>query len=162
MTEWSLFNSQGKSLNITVMQAYAPTTNAEDATVEWFYEDPQDLLKLTMKKNVLFIIEDWNAKVGSQETPGGNRQIWPWSTEWSRAKSNRVLPREHTGHSKHPFPRTQKTTLHKDITRWLILKSGWLYSLQLKMEKLYTVGKNKTWNLLCSSDCELLNCKIQT
>ena len=61
---------QGKSFNITVIQVYALTTNAEEAEVEWFYEDLQDLLELTPKKDVLFIIGDWNAKVGSQETPG--------------------------------------------------------------------------------------------
>ena len=61
---------QGKPFNIRVIQAYAPTSNAEEAEVEWFYEDLQDLLELTPKKEVLFIIEDWNAKVGSQETPG--------------------------------------------------------------------------------------------
>ena len=56
--------------NITVIQVYAPTSNAEDAEVEWFYEDLQDLSELTHKKDVLFIIGDWNEKVGSQETPG--------------------------------------------------------------------------------------------
>ena len=61
---------QGKPLNITVVQVYAPTRNAEEAEVERFYEDLQDLLELTPKKDVLFIIGDWNAKVGSQETPG--------------------------------------------------------------------------------------------
>ena len=61
---------KGKLFNITVIQAYAPTSNAEEAEVEWFYEDLQDLLKLTPKKDVLFIIGDWNADVGSQETPG--------------------------------------------------------------------------------------------
>ena len=61
---------QGKLFNITVIQAYAPTSNAEESEVEWFYEDLQDLLELTPKKDVLFIIGDWNAKVGSQETPG--------------------------------------------------------------------------------------------
>ena len=59
---------QGKPFNITVIQVYAPTSNAEEAEVEWFYEDLQDLLELTPKKDVLFIIGDWNAKVGSQET----------------------------------------------------------------------------------------------
>ena len=61
---------QGKPFNITVVQVYAPTSNAEEAEVEWFYEDLQDLLELTPKKDVLFIIGDWNAKIGSQETPG--------------------------------------------------------------------------------------------
>ena len=61
---------QGKPFNITVIQVYAPTSNAEEVEVGWFYEDLQDLLELTPKKDVLFIIGDWNAKVGSQETPG--------------------------------------------------------------------------------------------
>ena len=61
---------QGKPSNITGIQVYAPSSNAEEAEVEWFYEDLQDLLELTPKKDVLFIIGDWNAKVGRQETPG--------------------------------------------------------------------------------------------
>ena len=60
---------QGKPLNITIIQVYAPTSNAEEAEVEQFYKDLQDLLELTPKEDVLFIIGDWNAKVGSQETP---------------------------------------------------------------------------------------------
>ena len=60
---------QGKPFSITVIQVYAPTRNAEETEVEWFYEDLQDLLELTPKKDVLFIIGDWNAKVGSQEIP---------------------------------------------------------------------------------------------
>ena len=61
---------QGKPFNTTVIQVYAPTGNTEEAEVEQFYEDLQDLLELTPKKHVLFIMGDWNAKVGSQETPG--------------------------------------------------------------------------------------------
>ena len=61
---------QGKLSNITVIQVYAPTSNAEEAEVQQFYEDLQDLLEITPPKDVLFIIGDWNAKVGSQETPG--------------------------------------------------------------------------------------------
>ena len=64
-----LCSFQGKPFNITIIQVYAPTSNAEEAEVEWFYEDLQDLLELTPKKDVLFIIGDWNAKVGCQETP---------------------------------------------------------------------------------------------
>ena len=61
---------QGKPFNITVIQAYAPTSNTEEAEVEWFCEDLKDILELTPKEDVIFIIGDWNAKVGSQETPG--------------------------------------------------------------------------------------------
>ena len=69
---------QGKPFNITVIQVYAPTSNAEEAEIERFYEDLQDLLELTPKKGVLFMIGDWSAKAGSQET---DRQVWPWSTK---------------------------------------------------------------------------------
>ena len=76
----SLVHFQGKPFTITVIQVYAPTTNAEEAEVEGFYEDLQDLIQITPKKDVLFIIGDWNAKVGSQNIPG-ERQVWPWSTK---------------------------------------------------------------------------------
>ena len=72
---------QGKPFNTTVIQVYGPTSNAEEAEVEQFYEDLQDLPELTPKKDVLFIIGDWNEKVGSQETPGLTNKIWPWNTE---------------------------------------------------------------------------------
>ena len=70
MTRMISVHFQGKPFSITVIQAYAPTSNAEEAEVKQFYEDLQGLLELTPKKDVLFIIGDWNAKVGSQETPG--------------------------------------------------------------------------------------------
>ena len=73
-------HSQSKPLNITVIQAYSPTSNTEEAEVELVYEDLQDLLELTPKKDVLFITGDWNAKIGSQET-WSNREIWPWNME---------------------------------------------------------------------------------
>ena len=68
---------QGKPLNIMLIQAYAPTSNAEEAEIEQFYEDLQDLLELTPQKDVLFIIGDWDAKVGSQETPGVTGKFGP-------------------------------------------------------------------------------------
>ena len=77
-----------------------------------------------------------------------NRKIWPWSTEWSRAKANRVLQRDCTDHRKHPLPTTQEKTLYMDIIRWSTPKSDRLYSLQPKMEKLYTVSKSKTGSWL--------------
>ena len=77
---------QGKPFNITVIQVYAPTSNAEEADVEQCYEDLQDLLELTPKKDVLFIIGDWNAKVGSQETPGvtGKSGLGVWNEAGQR------------------------------------------------------------------------------
>ena len=104
-----------------VIQAYAPTSNAEEAAAEQFYEDLQDLLELTPPKDVLFIIGDWNAKVGSQETPGvTDKFVLGVQNE---AGKTTVLPRERTGHSKHPLPITQEKTQHMDITRWSIPKS---------------------------------------
>ena len=70
MIEWSLFVSKANHSVMTVIQAYAPTTNAKEAEVEQFYENLQDLLELTPPKDILFIIEEWNAEVGSQEIPG--------------------------------------------------------------------------------------------
>ena len=107
---------QGKPFNITVIQVYAPTSNTEEAEVEWFYEDLQDLLELTPQKDVLFIIGDWNAKVGSQETPGVTGKFGH-GVRNEASKRLRVLSRECTGHSKHPLPTTQEKTLHMDITR---------------------------------------------
>ena len=109
---------QGKPFNITVTQAYAPTSNTEEAEVERFYEDLQDLLELTSQKEILFIIGDWNAKVGSQETPGvtGKFGLGIWNETGQRLI---VLPRECTGHSKHPLPTTQEKILrghHKMVT----------------------------------------------
>ena len=77
---------QGKPFNITVIQVYAPSSNPEEAEVEWFYEDLQDLLQPTPKKDVLFIIEDWNAKVGSQETTGvtGKFDLGIWNEAGQR------------------------------------------------------------------------------
>ena len=84
---------------------------------------PTRLLELTPPKNVLFIIGGWNAKVGSQELPGVAGKFGLGVQKRSRAKANRVLPREHTGHSKHPHPTTREKTLHMVITRWSTLKS---------------------------------------
>ena len=84
-------------------------------------------------QNVLFLIGDWNAKVGSQQIPGVTSKF-----------GLVVQNEESTGHGKHPVPTTQENTLHMDITRWSTLKSDWLQSLQAKIEKLYTVSKIKT------------------
>ena len=114
---------QGKLFSIMVIQEYVPTSNAEEAEVERFYEDLQDLLELTPKKDDLFIIGDWNAKVGSQETPGVTGKFGLGMRNEAGRRLIRVLPRKCTGHSKYPLPTTQEKTLHMDITRWSTLKS---------------------------------------
>ena len=83
-----LVHFQGKPFNITVIQVYAPTSNAEEAEIEQFYEYLQDLLELTPKKDVIFIIGDWNAKVGSQETPGitGTFGLGMWNEAGQRLR----------------------------------------------------------------------------
>ena len=111
---------RGKRFSIMVIQVYALTSNAEEAEVEQFYEDLQDLLELTAKKKIVFfIMGDWNAKVGSQEIPGVTGKFGlEVQNEAGQRLFNRVLPRERTGHSKHPLPTTQEKTPHMDITRW--------------------------------------------
>ena len=113
---------KGKPFNITVIQVYALTSNAEKAEAEWFYEDLQDLIELIPPQNVLFIIGDWNAKVRSQETPGVTGKFG-LGVQNEAGQRLIVFSREHTGHRKHPLPTTQEKTLHMDITRWSILKS---------------------------------------
>ena len=113
---------QDKPFNSTVIQVYAPTSNAEEAEVQWFYEDLQDILELTPKKYVLVIIGDWNAKVGSQETPGvtGKFGLGIWNEAGQRLIE---FCQENALSSKHPLPTTQEKTLHMDITRWSTPKS---------------------------------------
>ena len=129
---------------------------------------PTRPFRTNIQKRCSFHYKGWECKSRKSRNTWSNRQIWPWSTEWSRTKANRVLPREHTGHRKHPLPTTQETTLHMDITRWSVLKSNWLYSLQPKMEKLYTVSENKTgswlwlrsWTPYCRRKCIVLNISL--
>ena len=103
---------QGKPFDITVIQVYA-----EEDEVEWFWEDLQDLLELTPKKRCPFHHRGLEYKSKKSKDTWTNKQVWPWSTKWSRAKANQVLPKECTGH-KHSLPTTQEMTLHMDITRW--------------------------------------------
>ena len=113
---------QGKLFNITVIQVYAPTSNAEEAEVERFYEDLQDLLELTCKKDVLFIIVDWNAKVGSHKISGvpGNFGIGGQNEAGQRlmefCQENALL-------KANTLYKQDKRRLHMDITRWSTQKS---------------------------------------
>ena len=139
---------QGKPFNITVIQVYAPTNNAKEAEVDQFYEDLQELLDLTPKKDVLFIIGDWNAKVGSQEIPQITGKFGLGVQNEAGQRLNRVLPRECTSHSKHPLPTTQCPCLYMDITIWSIPKSDIILSEAEDREALYKVSKNKTGSWL--------------
>ena len=114
---------QGKPFNIMVIQVYAPNSNTEEAEVERFYEDLQDLLELTPKKDVLFIIGDWNAKVGNQETPGvtGKFGLGIRNEAGQRliefCQENALVIRNTL------FQKHKEKTLYMDITRWSIPKS---------------------------------------
>ena len=113
---------QDKPSNITVIQVYAPNSNAEEVEVEQFNEDLQDLLELTPQKNVLFIIGIWNARVGSQETPGITSRFG-LGVQNEAGQSLIELCQENALVIVITFPTTQEKTLHMDITRCLIPKS---------------------------------------
>ena len=134
---------QGKPFNITVFQAYAPTSNTEETEIERFYEDLQDLLELTPKKDVLFIIGDWNAKAGSQETPGvtgkfglgmrneAGQNLIEFCQENVLVIANILFQQ----HKRRLYTWTSPDGQHRNQID---------YFLQPKIEKLYTVNKNKT------------------
>ena len=115
---------QGKPFNITVIQVYAPNNNAEEAEVEWFYEDLQDLLELTPQKDVLFITGDWNANIGSQEIPGvtgkfglgvqneAGQKLTEFCQENALVIANTLSSNN-----------TREDSLHMDINKWSIPKS---------------------------------------
>ena len=113
---------QGKPFNITVIQVYAPTRNAEEAEVEQFYEDLQDLLELTPPKDVLFIIGDWNAKVGSQEIPGVADKFGLGVQNEAGQRLREFCQGDALVIANTLFQQHEKT-LHMDITRWSTVKS---------------------------------------
>ena len=116
------FCSQGKPFNITVIQVYAPTSNAEDAEAEQFCEDLQDLLELTPQKDFLFIIGDWNAKVGSQEIPGVTGKFG-LGVQNEAGKRLIEFCQESTLVIAKTLFQQHKRRLHMDITRWTTPKS---------------------------------------
>jgi len=150
---------QGKPFNIIVIQVYAPTTNAEEAETEQFYEDLQDLLELTPPKDVFFIIGDCNAKVGSQEIPGVTGKFG-LGVQNEAGKRLRVLPREYTGDSKHPLPTAQEKILHMDITR-LIKYNQMDYILCSQRWRSSTQSAKTRRGADCGSDHELLIAKFR-
>ena len=117
----------------------------------WSWPDlwrPARSSRINTKKDVLFIIRDWNAKVGKQELPGVTGKFGLGVQNEARQRLTEFCQEDTLVIAKHPFPTTQETTLYMDITKWSIPKSDCLYSLHSKIEKLYTVSKNKTWSWL--------------
>ena len=151
---------QGKPFNITVIQAYAPNSNAEEAEVERFYEDLQDLLELTPKKYVLFIIGDWNAKVGSQEIPGvtGKFGLGVWNEAGQRLKEfcqENALVIANTLFQKHKrrlYTWTSSDGQYRNQIDYILCRQRWRSSIQSAKTRL---GAD------CGSAHEL-NCQIHT
>src|SRR5574337_432745 len=147
---------QGKPFNLTVIQVYAPTSNAEGAEVEWFYEDLQDLLELTPKKDVLFIIGDWNAKVGSQETPGiaGKFGFGIWNEagqrliEFCQENANTLFQQ----HKRRLYTWTSPDGQHQNQIDYILCSQRWRSSAQL--------AKTRP-GAYCGSDHELLIAKFR-
>ena len=151
---------QGKPFNITVIQAYAPTSNAEEAEVEQFYEDRQDLLELTPKKDVLYVILDWNAKVGSQETPGVTGKFGPevWNEagqrliEFCKEKPLVIANTLFQQHKKRPYTWTSPDGQHRNQIDYIVCSQRWRSSIQSAKTR---SGAD------CGSDHELLIAKFR-
>ena len=138
---------QGKPFNITVSQVYALTSNAEEAEVEWFYEDLQDLLERTSPKRCTFHYRGLEWKRRKSTDTWSNTQIWPWSTEWSRAEANRVLPREHTviastifqQHKRRLYTGTSPDGQYQNQIAYALCSQRWRSSIQSTKTRLGTV-----------------------
>ena len=151
---------QGKPFNITVIQAYAPTSNAEEAEVEQFYEGQQDLLELTAPKDVLFIIGDWNAKVGSQETPGvtgtfglgvqneAGQRLIELCKENALVIANTLLQQR----KRKLYTWTSPDGQHQNQIDYILCSQRWRSSIQLAKTRL---------GAYCGSDLELLIAKFR-
>ena len=151
---------QGKPFTLTVIQVYAPTSNAEEAEVEWFSEDLQDLLELTPPKDVLFIIEDWNAKVGSQEIPGitgkfgcevqneaGQRII-----EFCQKNTLVIANTFFQQHRKRFYTWTSPDGQHRNQIDYILCSQRWRSSIQSAKTRLELTVAQITNSLLPNSD----------
>ena len=151
---------QGKPFNITVIQAYAPTSNVEEAELEWFYEDLRDLLELTPKMDVLFIIGDWNAKVGSQETPGvtGKFGLGVWNEaeqrliEFCQENALVIANTLFQQHKRRLYTWTSPDGQHRNLIDYFLCSQRWRNSIESAKTRL---GAD------CGSDHELLIAKLR-
>ena len=129
---------QGKLFNITVIQAYTSNTNVKEAEVEWFYEDLQDLLELTLPKDILFIIGDWNAKVGSQETPGVTgkfglgvqNEAGQWLTEFCQENTLDIANTLFQQHKRRLYTCTLADGQYQNQIDYILCSLRWRSSLQ--------------------------------
>ena len=150
---------QGKPFNITIIQAYAPNSNAEEAEIEWFYEDLQDLLALTPKKDVLFIIGDWNAKVGSQEIPGvtGKFGLGVWNEagqrliEFCQENALVIANTLFQQHKRRLYTWKSPDGQHRNQILYIVCKDGEALYSQQKQNQELTVAQIKN-SLLPNSD----------
>ena len=148
------------SFNITVIQVYALTSNAEEAEVEWFYDDLQDLLELRPKKDVLFIIGDWNAKVGSQETPGvtGKFGLGIWNEagqtliEFCQENTLVIANTHFQQHKRRLYTWTSPDGQHRNQSDYILCSQRWRTSIQ---------SAKTRWGADCGSDHELLIAKFR-
>ena len=151
---------QGKPFSITVMQVYTPTSNAEEAEVEWLYEDLQDILELTLPKDVLFIIGDWNAKVGSQEIPGGRgkfglgvqnetgKRLTEFFQENVLVMANTLFQQ----HKRRPYTWTSPDGQYQNQIDYILCSQRWRSSIQsVKTRRELTVAQIMSF-LLPNSD----------
>ena len=151
---------QGKPFNIMVIQAWAPTSNAEEAEVGWFYEDLQDFLELTPKKDVLFIIGDWNAKVGHQETPGvtGKFGLGVWNEagkrliEFCQENTLVIANTVFQQHKRRLYTWTSPDGQHQNQIDYILCSQRWRSSIQSTKTRL---GAD------CGSDRELPTAKFR-
>ena len=135
---------QGKPFNITVIQVYAPTSNAEEAEAEWFYEDLQDLLELTPPKDVLFIIGDGNAKVGSQEIPGVTgkfglgvqNEVGQRLTEFCQRNAMVIANSLFQQHKRRLYVWTSPDGQHQNQINYILCSQRWRSSIQLAKTRL--------------------------
>ena len=151
---------QGKPFNIRVIQVYSPSSNAEEAEVEWFYEDLQDFLELTPKKDVLFITWDWNAKVGSQEIPGVTskfglgvqNEVGQRLTEFCQENTLVIANTLFQQHKRGLYTWTSPDGQHRNQTDYILCSQRWRSSIQSAKSRL---GAD------CGSDNELLVAKFR-
>ena len=150
---------QGKPFNIMVIQAYAPQVTLKKLKLNHSMKTYKTLQKWHPKR-CPFDYRELERNSRKSRDNQSNRQIWPWSTKWSRAKANGVLTREHTGQSKHPLPTTQEKTLHMDINRESMPKSddniicSWRWKISIESAKTRP-------GAYCGSDHELFMAKFR-